>query len=59
MISINFTRDEWLSLKGKNPEIYSLLNTVRSNEQSLDYCKTLDREKLKRECEFRLLSAFM
>lgn len=51
MINISFTRDEWLSLKGKNPEVYSLLNTVRNNEQSLDYCKTLDREKLKRECE--------
>lgn len=43
------TRDELITLKRTSPDSYNFIMSVKRKEG--DYCKTLDKEKLKSECE--------
>lgn len=51
MEKINFelNRDQLLELKHKNNDSYQLIMSLKKEEK--DYCETLDKEKLKKECE--------
>lgn len=48
-INFELDRDQLLELKHKNNDAYQLIMSLKKEEA--DYCETLDKEKLKKECE--------
>jgi hypothetical protein len=51
-INLQIEREELLKLKASNYEAYQLLNSLKLVEDlDRDYCETLDKHKLARECE--------
>ena len=50
-INLQIDRDVLLTLKATNYEVYQLLNSLKLVEDlGYDYCETLDKEKLAKEC---------
>lgn len=48
-ISFELNRDQLIELKHKSNDLYQLIMSLKKDEA--DYCETLDKEKLKKECE--------
>lgn len=48
-ISFELNRDQLIELKHKNNDLYQMIMSLKKEEK--DYCETLDKEKLKKECE--------
>lgn len=48
-ISFELNRDQLIELKHKSNDLYQMIMSLKKDKA--DYCETLDKEKLKKECE--------